>query len=212
LRNCQEQALFDCTRLWLTLYHEHSVLDYHLIQYFDTLIRTTRSVISASAKIITVDLKRDYTGGFICDNKKGDLIDFMKALDVGAKNFKKHLPSLAQTKIPLKVVAHKKQLLSCIKVDLVEQAGRRDYKMSEVLCTYKRYFKQYELMAKDSIMKKLGTRISRLIGTSTWPGSREDRHFFDVLDTTYDSGLSRDEISLRDASGLIEFDGDMTAC
>jgi hypothetical protein len=43
------------------------------------------------------------------------------------------------------------------------------------------------------------------MGKSKLPFNRDDRHFHDVLDASYGSGLSRDEISLRDASGLIEF-------
>ena len=68
--------------------------------------------------------------------------------------------------------------------------------------TVKRYFKQFEMMSKDSVKKFVGTRIGRLVGQNPAKFDKTDRHFFSRLDETFDKGLTRDEFTIREESGL----------
>jgi hypothetical protein len=44
-----------------------------------------------SARVITIDLKKDFTGAFIVNDLKRDCQDFKKVVSKGADNFKTHL-------------------------------------------------------------------------------------------------------------------------
>lgn len=50
----------------------------------------------------------------------------------------------------------------------------------------------------------IGTRIGRLVGEKPDIYTNKDRYFYGSLDSTFDKGLTRDEISVREGSGLFE--------
>lgn len=80
----------------------------------------------------------------------------------------------------------------------------RQRKMKKVTVFHvKRYCKRNELIQKDTVAQMIGSRVSRLLGTGIFEEA-QDPGFQDRLKKSITLGITRDEISIYRASGLLE--------
>lgn len=139
------------------------------MQYLAGAIGQVRAKVSARAHIATVDFKRDQTGAFISASLETDVKQFSYAVKDGVDSVRDLL--MGQATGDRRTVISKrghKVLPTCFKVDIGAvganaNADDDDHRYAPMF-TYKRYYKQYEMICQDGVHSFIGTRIGRLIG------------------------------------------------
>lgn len=210
-------------KLWVTLFNDLSQFNTKTCIVINDYVANLKKYFK-NAVIEQVDFKIDSFGCFQVDNVMDGVNDFMHALKKGVDKMQYKDHGIAEDvnyvidwqaeEEGLKVSTHRNRntttfLNANIFFERTPWNNNRKRKQLQKVELYyvKRYCKRNELIQKASVGQSIGTRVGRLIGTGHFE-ENQDPSFAKRIIKSFTEGLTRDEISVKRTSGLLnQMDG-----